>query len=289
MTTGETYGAHAHLYDIAFSWDIGQEVDWLLSRLGPGVGRILEPACGSGRTFPAFARRGVTVVGLDISETMVARARDRMTALGEPRPRVLQADMTRFDLDDTLDGAICPINSIGHLHNDAGARAHLDSVARHLRPGARYLVQVDLVDPASMRHEPDDGSCWEVECDGLIVRASWRAVSFDASTRQQIEVSRFEVLTPEGRGDTGSPHAGFRWKLEDGWCPAPLRAGLRAGTVLEEEHRLLKWSWDQWLALIEPSPFTLAAVYGGDDEHRPVPLGKNVENVELTWHELVSP
>ena len=52
------YDNLAHLYDVAFSWDVRDEVDWLIARLGPPARTVLEPACGSGRMFPAFAERG---------------------------------------------------------------------------------------------------------------------------------------------------------------------------------------------------------------------------------------
>ena len=49
------YDQHADLYDLAFSWDVGPEVEWLFAKLGTNVDVILEPGCGSGRMFPALA------------------------------------------------------------------------------------------------------------------------------------------------------------------------------------------------------------------------------------------
>ena len=53
------YNDHAELYDLAFAWDVGDEVEWLMERFGPTVRSVLEPACGSGRLFPELARRGL--------------------------------------------------------------------------------------------------------------------------------------------------------------------------------------------------------------------------------------
>ena len=41
----DTYTHFAHLYDIAFSWDVDEEVEWLLARFDRPVVRLLEPAC----------------------------------------------------------------------------------------------------------------------------------------------------------------------------------------------------------------------------------------------------
>jgi hypothetical protein len=59
------YSDDAELYDIAFGWDVGDEVDWLLERLGHHCRHLLEPGCGTGRILDAFASRGVEVVGID--------------------------------------------------------------------------------------------------------------------------------------------------------------------------------------------------------------------------------
>ena len=255
------YEDRAHLYDIAFSWDVSDEVDWLLARLGPRVRVVLEPACGSGRMFPAFAGRGVEVVGVELSETMVTRAHERMAALGKPAPRILHGDMADFELDETFDGAVCPINSFGYLLSRKRAGSHLACVARHLRPGGKYLVQMELIDfnnpPALMQGE----NRWEMEQEGVKVAAEWFGRSIDPQSRLEIQVCQFEILSGPG-----------------------------AGTVTEDEHILRRWDWAEWTALIDESPFALRGSYDGNSNERaPLPLGQSLENRRLVWHELTLP
>jgi SAM-dependent methyltransferase len=58
------------------------EEETLLRRyLEPGR-RLLDVGCGAGREAIAFARAGLTVVGIDIAPAMVARARDTSRAAG---------------------------------------------------------------------------------------------------------------------------------------------------------------------------------------------------------------
>jgi hypothetical protein len=45
------YTDDAELYDIAFDWDIDDEVSWILERLE--TKSVLEPGCGSGRMLEA--------------------------------------------------------------------------------------------------------------------------------------------------------------------------------------------------------------------------------------------
>ena len=251
----------AHLYDVAFSWDITDEVDWLLARLGSEAKTILEPACGSGRMFPAFVRRGVEVVGLEMSETMIARAHKRMAAEGLPEPRILQGDMTDFDLGETLDAAINPINSFGYLITREQAAAHLACVARHLRPGGIYFVQMDLIDFDNPPALTPEGNSWEMEHDGLKVRTAWFGRAFDPTSRLETQVCRFEILSGPGQG-----------------------------TISEGEEVLRRWNFAEWTSLIDDSPFTLRACCDGNSEQRErLPLDRSLENHWLLWHELALP
>jgi len=174
----ELYERHAELYDAAFAWDIENEVDWLLERLGPDCRSVLEPGCGSGRVLEPLARRGLHVVGIDRSAAMVELARARGL-------EAVVADMSDFDLGRTFDGAVCPINTLAHLSPKELGR-HLERMGRHLRPGARYLVQLQLgVEPHS--------SEWETN--GL--RVVWATEGVDRAAGRQQHRSRIELASGE--------------------------------------------------------------------------------------------
>jgi len=174
----ELYERHSELYDAAFAWDIEDEVDWLRERLGPECRSVLEPGCGSGRVLEPLARRGLQAVGIDRSPAMVELARARGV-------EVVLADMTDFDLGRTFDGAICPINTLGHLTPAELAR-HLERMAWHVRPGARYLVQLQI------GGEPHS-SQWEAN--GL--RVTWTTERVDPAVGRQRERSRIETRSGE--------------------------------------------------------------------------------------------
>src|SRR5436190_22290405 len=90
----------ADLYDIAFSWDVEDEVDWLVARLGASCDPVLEPGCGAGRLLAAIAARGIGVTGIDSAPEMVELARRRL-ARHENATAVL-GDMTSFALEGTF-------------------------------------------------------------------------------------------------------------------------------------------------------------------------------------------
>lgn len=253
------YDDHAELYDIAFSWDVEPEVTWLLGRLGEGCRSLLEPGCGSGRMFPPFHARGIQVVGLDRSEAMLDLARRRLEGAGPPQPRVVQADITDFDLGERFDGAICPVNTFGCLLTREQAAAHLQCMARHLRPGARYLVQLDIRDPARFRPGVmEAGTAWEMERDGVRVRTTWSSRAYDPATGIETTASRFELLS-----------------------------GPEAGRVVEGEQRGRLWSWKDWESLVAGSPFRQVAAFDGNaNGWPPLAVDGSLEGSPLTWHEL---
>jgi hypothetical protein len=111
--------------------------------------------------------------------------------------------MTDFDLGEVFDGAVCPINTLTLLSPDDLAR-HLACLARHLAPGARYVVQVGLVEPEQW--QPYAGSHWEASRDGTELKIDWVDEELDVAHGISRQRSRIEVLS----GDRGSAGGGPR-------------------------------------------------------------------------------
>jgi ubiquinone/menaquinone biosynthesis C-methylase UbiE len=124
-------------------WDrrlFGDSREWAC---GQADGEVLEVAVGTGLNLPCYPG-GVTLTGLDLSEGMLAIARDRARGLGRP---VTLRQGSAHDLpfaDSSFDTVLCTFG----LCAIPGPATAVGEMARVLRPGGR-LILVDHVASSS--------------------------------------------------------------------------------------------------------------------------------------------
>jgi SAM-dependent methyltransferase len=108
-------------------------------------GPILELGCGTGRIAIPILKGGGTLVGVDRSDAMLARARRRATRAGVLR----RAAFVRADIRDLpfranrFELVMAPYGILQSLTRERDLKATLSSVARVLRAGG--LFGIDLV------------------------------------------------------------------------------------------------------------------------------------------------
>lgn len=146
MSPGEPgiTGGMARIYDVFVDWPgrLAREMPALAAQLG-GVGarRVLDLGCGTGRHVRELLERGFDAHGADVSEDMLAQAREhvgepgRLHAwrLGEPPPPSLER-IAPFDAAVAL-GNVWPI-----VAADADALATAQAVRALVRPGGLFLL-----------------------------------------------------------------------------------------------------------------------------------------------------
>ena len=106
----------------------------LVELLDPRAGeRILDLGCGAGQLTARIAESGAEVIGIDRSEQMIGEARRNFPLL-------------RFEVGDAANftvGAPCDaVFSNAALHWVRDAEGVADSVARALRTGGRFVVEM---------------------------------------------------------------------------------------------------------------------------------------------------
>lgn len=112
--------------------------------LAESTGRdVLELGAGTGRLSIPIAERGLNVVGLDISPSMIRTAKAKLNA--SHHARFVLGDMRTFELDCQFDLVLIACSSVCHLLSDSDAVRCFTSVRRHLRPGGTFAA--DLASP----------------------------------------------------------------------------------------------------------------------------------------------
>lgn len=115
--------------------------------------RAIDVGCGCGATLLALARRvgpSGRVTGLDVSEPMSARARERLAAEGVRNAQVIVGDASAQALPQGEADLLFSRFGVMFFRDPAAAFAHLRGA---LRPGGRLLCAVwrSLADNAWMR------------------------------------------------------------------------------------------------------------------------------------------
>jgi SAM-dependent methyltransferase len=115
---------------------VGPAVD-LLAELA-GDGRALEFAIGTGRIALPLAERGVRVAGIDSSQSMVARLRDKPRA---ERIDAVVGDMAATRVDGEFSLVYLVFNTIFNLVTQDGQVECFVNAAAHLRSGGRFVIE----------------------------------------------------------------------------------------------------------------------------------------------------
>ncbi len=178
----------------------------LLAEYGdPGRTRVLDLGCAGGRNTELLAARGFDVVALDASRAMVARTRERVSAvLGpeEARRRVEEGRMD--DLGRHADSSFDLVVALGILHS-AGSREEWDraasETARVLRAGGRLLFnqftpEVDLTGDG-VRQVPGEPDVYDGFPSGRVVLLQAEALDREWSARGLVPVVPSETVRVE--------------------------------------------------------------------------------------------
>lgn len=150
-----------------------REVAWIQSvwHLDPGA-RILDLACGNGRHAAAWDGLGCEVVGVDLSRSLLERARDRRL----PRARFVCADMTAVPVAPGFDAVTSFFTSFGYFETEEHDARVLREIARLLVPQGRFLIDFLNADH---------------------VRATLQPTSHDV--RDGVEILQQRSITPDGK------------------------------------------------------------------------------------------
>jgi SAM-dependent methyltransferase len=114
-------------------------VDFLAELAGEGA--ALELGIGTGRIALPLSQRGVRVQGIDLSEAMVAKLREKP---GGEEIDVAIGDFATTRVDGTFSLAYLVFNTINNLTSQDEQVACFRNVAAHLEPGGCFVIEVGV-------------------------------------------------------------------------------------------------------------------------------------------------
>lgn len=105
---------------------------------------LLDLACGTGGFSREFAQKGISVIGVDISEEMLAVATEKNF---EEKLDILYLcqDAAELDLYGTVDGAVCCLDSINHITDYDTLCAAFKKVSLFLEDERLFIFDVNTI------------------------------------------------------------------------------------------------------------------------------------------------
>jgi len=185
-----------------------RDVAFYLAQARASGGPVLEAGCGTGRVLIPIAAAGLEITGVDSSEAMLAKCREKLESQPpevQRRARLVCADMRDFDLGRTFPLAIVPFRPFQHLLAVEDQLACLAALRRHLAPRGRLVL--DVFNPDLRRlHDPRYKE--EVEevpertlADGRRFRVSSRVTAFRRAEQiNEVELI-YHITSADGRAE----------------------------------------------------------------------------------------
>ena len=171
----DAYHALAASYD-RLTNDVDYEAtvafyDEILEREGLHPRTAVDLACGTGSVTAILAKKGLRVIGVDMSEEMLTQAQQKSCEL-ENQPLFLCCPLQELHLPRGVDLAVCALDSLDYITNPTDCAEAIRRVYKLLNPGGIFIFDVNTpeklraMDGQVFLDEDDDVYCiWRGEFD----------------------------------------------------------------------------------------------------------------------------
>ncbi|MGA2471264.1 MAG: class I SAM-dependent methyltransferase [Solirubrobacteraceae bacterium] len=138
----DTYNHFARVYDAAMDdpRPKSARVISLVQRYHPGASSLLELGCGTGAMLVGLGGIG-RLTGIDRSPQML-----EIAAAKAPAARLIEGDISAFDLGERFDVVICVFDTLNHLTRFEQWQALFACTRAHLHDGGLFVFDVNTVE-----------------------------------------------------------------------------------------------------------------------------------------------
>ena len=131
----------------------------------------VDLACGTGSVTAILARKGVQVIGVDMSEEMLTVASQKAGDI-HPAPWFICQSLQELKLPRAVDMAVCALDSLDYITDPEDCRKAIGRAYKYLNPGGIFIFDVNTpeklraMDGQVFLDEDEDVYCvWRGEFD----------------------------------------------------------------------------------------------------------------------------
>lgn len=170
------FGDYARYYNVLYQdKDYAGETTYILNCLkqcGCEPRSLLDLGCGTGKHALEMAKQGISVTGIDMSETMLAMGTEYCTAHAEalsiPLPKLHYGDARTVRLGEKFDAVTSLFHVMSYQNTEKDALAQLQTAKEHLVEGGIFLFDFwygagVLTDPPTERDRTMEDSHTKVQ------------------------------------------------------------------------------------------------------------------------------
>ena len=242
----ECYRGFAPMYDALMAdapYDVwAAYIDGFLSDWGKSLGKkplVLDLACGTGNMTLPLSKLGYEMIGVDISEDMLAEAQ-RKAYEEEQEILFLAQDMRQLDLYGTIDAAVSICDGLNYILTEEELLEVFKRICLFLNPGGVFLFDMNTeykfmeqLGSKSFEGKGAGGEAyvWENRYD-----ANTRINEYDVLFYSDDGSSRFTELHRQRAYD---PAVVSNLLMEAGFCGVKLRDGYSGNPLAPNSPRAL--------------------------------------------------
>ena len=204
-----SYDPIARLYD-PWSSSVIEDISFYVGEALAAGGPVVELGVGTGRIAIPTALAGVSVIGVDASEGMLAVCAQRAEEAGVAgRLDLRPGDLRAPPVSEKVKLVTCPFRAFLHLASDEDRLEALAAVRELLEPGGRFIFDVFAPSQDDIEETHDR---WIEREPGIDERAVWDL--------------REQTLTLSVRGEQGASSMTLWWLEPARWNALLAEAGF---------------------------------------------------------------
>ena len=145
-------------------------IDGIIKEHKPDAHLLVDLACGTGSMTVEFAAMGYDVIGTDLSENMLSKAREK----SDGSILYLCQSMQELDMYGTIDAFVCTLDSLNHIEDREQLVLALSRVSLFMEPDGVFVFDMNtpykhehiLADNAFVFETEDVYCVWQNEYTG---------------------------------------------------------------------------------------------------------------------------